>query len=373
MRRGEMANLGEVPFRRYYGSIDGTPLFVMLAGAYWERTGDLDFIRSLWPNIEAALAWMDHYGDRDGDGFLEYQRAGGGLSNQGWKDSHDSVFHADGRLAEPPVALCEVQAYAYAARLHAAAMAQALGETMRAATLLGEAVLLRERFESAFWCEEIDSYAIALDGKKEPCRVRSSNAGHTLLCGIAGDQRAARIAETLMRPNSFNGWGIRTIPSSEARYNPISYHNGSVWPHDNAIIAMGFARYGHTERLHRVLDGLFEAASFIDLYRLPELFCGFPRRERIGPTLYPVACNPQAWASAAVLGLLGACLGIAFDAKNKQVRLRHPSLPAALNELHLHGLRLGDAEIDLLFRRHVNDVAINVTRRTAGVEVIISS
>jgi glycogen debranching enzyme len=372
-RKGEMANLGEVPFSRYYGSIDGTPLFVMLAGAYWERTGDLDFIRSIWPNIEAALGWMDRDGDRDGDGFLEYQRADKGLVNQGWKDSNDSVFHADGSLASPPVALCEVQAYAYAARLGAASLAQALGQMMRAATLLGEAVLLRERFEAAYWCDEIDSYALALDGLKQPCRVRSSNTGHALFCGIASEARAARIAEALMRPESFSGWGVRTIPTSEARYNPISYHNGSIWPHDNGLIGMGLGRYGHKDALHHILNGLFDAAKFIDLYRLPELFCGFVRRDGMGPTLYPVACIPQAWASATVLGLIGACLGISFDAKARQVRFRRPSLPEQINELHLRGLRLGDASVDLLFRRHANDVAVNVVRREGDIEVIVSS
>jgi glycogen debranching enzyme len=372
-RKGEMANLGEVPFARYYGSVDGTPLFVMLAGAYWERTGDTLFIRQIWPNIEAALRWMDEYGDRDGDGFLEYQRAGGGgLVNQGWKDSQDSVFHADGRMVEPPVALCEVQAYAYAARLGAATLARALGHAMRAATLLAEAVQLRERFSAAFWCEEIGTYAIALDGKKQPCRVRSSNAGHALFCGIADEAQAARVAETLMAPSSFTGWGVRTVATSEARFNPISYHNGSVWPHDNAIIGMGLGRYGHTEALHRILSGLFDAAASIDLYRLPELFCGFARRAGLGPTLYPVACIPQAWASATVLGLLGASLGIACDAERKQLRLRRPSLPASVDELHLRGLRLNEASIDLTFRRHAGDVATTVNRRDGVVEVVVT-
>ncbi len=372
-RKGEMANLGEVPFSRYYGSIDGTPLFVVLAGAYYERTGDLAFIRSIWPNIEAALHWMERYGDRDGDGFIEYQRADKGLVNQGWKDSQDSIFHADGTLAKAPIALCEVQGYAYAARLHAAALANALGEKMRAAALLGEAVLLREHFAKAFWCEEIGTFALALDGEKKPCQVRSSNAGHALFCGIAGEGHARRVAETLMSSGSFSGWGVRTVASSEARYNPISYHDGSIWPHDNALIGMGLGRYGQKDALHRILNGLFDAAIFIDQYRLPELFCGFVRRQGMGPTLYPVACIPQAWSSATVLGLLGACLGVSFDAGEKQIRFHHPTLPESLDVLKLRGLRLGDASVDLTFRRHRTDVSMNVVSRKGDVEVIVSS
>ncbi len=373
-RKGEMANLGEVPFARYYGSIDGTLLFIMLAGAYWERTDDLAFIRTIWPNILAALDWMERYGDRDGDGFIEYGRdSENGLRNQGWKDSEDSIFHADGRLAETPIALCEVQAYAYAARLHAAALAQALGEPQRAAALLGEAVLLRRRFAAAFWCEELGTYALALDGAKRPCRVRSSNAGHALFCGIAADEHARRVAATLMADPSFSGWGVRTIATGESRYNPMSYHNGSVWPHDNGIIGAGLARYGHRDGLHSILAGMFAASVFLDQHRLPELFCGFPRRPGMGPVAYPVACIPQAWSSATVLGLLGAGLGISFEPRARQIRFRRPSLPAGVSELHLRRLRLGDASVDLLFRQHTTDVAMNVIRREGEIEVTLTS
>ncbi len=247
-RNGEMAALGEVPFGRYYGSIDATPLFVMLAGQYYARTGDLAFVQALWPNIEAALVWMTVHGDRDGDGFIEYDRSSAnGLVNQGWKDSGDAIFHADGGPAEAPIALAEVQAYAYAAYLGAAELARALDKRRRAEELAVAARQLKERFEAAFWLEDLGTYALALDGAKRPCRVRSSNAGQVLATGIASPERAARIAETLMAPGSFSGWGIRTIAEGEARYNPMSYHNGSVWPHDNALIALGFAHYGLTE------------------------------------------------------------------------------------------------------------------------------
>ena len=244
---------------------------------------------------------------------------------------------------------------------------------MHAAELEVGAAELRERFEAAFWCEDIGTYALALDGAKRPCRVRSSNAGHALFCDIAGEEHARRVAETLMSPGSFSGWGVRTVASSEARYNPISYHDGSVWPHDNALIGMGLGRYGHKDALHRILTGMFEAAVFIDQYRLPELFCGFVKRPGMGPTLYPVACIPQAWASATVLGLLGACLGIKFDVAGKTIRFHHPTLPEAINRLDLSGLRLGDATVDLRFRRYATDVSMNVLRREGNLEVIVSS
>ena len=319
MRSGEMARLGEVPFAFYYGSVDSTPLFVMLAGLYYERTRDLATISQLWPNIEAALHWIDAYGDRDGDGFVEYQGGETGLTNQGWKDSADSVFHADGSNAEAPIALCEVQGYVYAAKRLAAKMAAARGLAKRAGELEREAENLRIRFEEAFWCPDIGTYALALDGRKRPCRVRSSNAGHLLFAGIVAQERAAAVAEQLLGPTFFTGWGIRTIASSEARYNPMSYHNGSVWPHDNALIGLGFARYGLRQQAQRVLTGLYGSSRYMDLRRPPELFCGLRRTPGKGPTLYPVACSPQAWASAAPLALLQACLGLDFDFQAEQV------------------------------------------------------
>src|SRR5690606_31828276 len=268
MREGEMALLGEVPFRRYYGSVDSTPLFVAVAGAYYERTGDLDTIRAIWPNIKAALAWVDRYGDRDGDGFVEYgRRSEQGLANQGWKDSADSVFHADGRLAQGPIALVEVQAYVYAAKRAAAAIARALGEHGYGVALDTQAEALRVQFEAAFWDEELGTYVVALDGDKRPCRVRTSNAGHTLLSGIADPERARRVAAGLLSNAFYCGWGIRTVAAGEALYNPMSYHNGSVWPHDNALIAMGLARYRLNDAILRIMDGLFAAATHMDLRR----------------------------------------------------------------------------------------------------------
>ena len=372
-RKGEMAALGEVPFARYYGSIDATPLFVMLAAAYYARTSDLGLIRALWPHIEAALVWIGEYGDLDGDGFLEYDRKSvNGLINQGWKDSRDSVFHSDGHLAEAPIALAEVQAYAFAAYRGAAELAKALGLAARASECTAAAERLQQSFEAKFWLEDLGIYALALDRNKQPCRVRASNAGHVLLAGLAAPERAARVADTLMTPEFFSGWGVRTIAQGSARYNPISYHNGSIWPHDNALIAMGFARYGLRAPLVQLLSGLFDAALFLDLRRLPELFCGFARRPGMGPTGYPVACLPQAWSSAAVLAILGAALGISFDLSARQIRFTRPVLPPWLEELRLTNLRLGDASADLLLQRSHNDVALHVLRRDGEIDVVLT-
>ncbi|MFC7333895.1 glycogen debranching N-terminal domain-containing protein [Rhodocista pekingensis] len=371
-RGGEMAALGEVPFGRYYGSADATPLFVMLAGAYFARTGNAVSLRPLWPHLKAALAWLDGPGDRDGDGFVEYgRRTDGGLANQGWKDSHDSIFHACGTLARGPIALCEVQAYAFAAKQAGAILARAFGEPELAVRLDDSAEALRVRFEAAFWCEDLGTYALALDGDKRPCRVRSSNAGHALLAGIASPERAARVADTLMSRGSFSGWGIRTLAAGEVRYNPMSYHNGSVWPHDNALVALGFARYGFHDRASRVLEAIAGAAGFIDLRRLPELFCGFPRRPGLGPTPYPVACSPQAWAAAAPLGLLQACLGLRFDPAGRAVRVGRPVLPPSVGEVAIRGLAVGGGSVDLRFTRLGDDVDVSVGRRNGGARLDI--
>ncbi len=374
VRHGEMAILREVPFRHYYGSVDSTPLFVMLAGAYVERTGDLATAAALWPHIQAALAWIDTYGDRDGDGFVEYHRqTKEGLANQGWKDSYDSIFHADGSLAEGPIALCEVQGYAYAARRAAADVARRLGHHAEAGTLDATAAALRERFEAAFWCEEIGTYAIALDGAKRPCRVRASNAGHLLLAGIASTPHGRRVADGLMGASFFSGWGIRTIAQGEARYNPMSYHNGSVWPHDNALIAMGLARHGCKAEAARLFDALFGACQTLELRRLPELFCGLPRRRAQGPTAYPVACSPQAWAATALPAMLAACLGLAFDPERREVRFDRPVLPECLPEVTLHNLSAGDARVSVRLRRTGSEVALNVLSRTGDAHVTMTT
>lgn len=363
MRGGEMAALGEVPFAHYYGSVDSTPLFLVLLGRYIDRTGDMDTLRELWPAAERALQWIDGPGDPDGDGFLEYQRAmEDGLANQCWKDSFDSVFHSDGRLAEGPLALCEVQGYVYEAKRRTARCARLLGHYDRSQQLNAEAEQLAERFEQRFWLPELDTFALALDGQKEPCRVRSSNAGQLLFSGIVRPDKGVIVASELMRPRFFSGWGIRTIANDEARYNPMSYHNGSIWPHDNAMIASGLARYGARDEMERVFSGMMEAAGYMELRRLPELFCGFQRAKGRGPTLYPVACAPQAWASGAPFALLEAALGFEFDPATREIRMRDPRLPDFLDEITIRNLRLRGASVDFIVRRHGSDVSVRPLR-----------
>ena len=344
MRDGEMAALGEIPFGRYYGTADATPLFVMLAHAYFERTGDLRFIERLWPHVLAALDWMDRYGDADGDGFIEYARCSDtGLVQQGWKDSWDSVFHADGSLAEPPIALCEIQGYAYAAWNGAAALAVARGDHDQAERWRRRATTLQSQFERAFWCDDLGSYALALDAHKQPCRVRTSNPGHCLLTGIVTRTHARPMADALMAEASFGGWGVRTVAAGMARYNPMSYHNGSVWPHDNAICAAGLARYGFIEEAHRIIRAQLDVAAAYH-GRLPELFAGFHRLQLGSPASYPTSCSPQAWAAASPLLWLRTVLGLNPWAPHNQLWV-FPELPAPIDYLRAEGIAIAGRHV----------------------------
>ena len=371
-RQGEMASRFEIPFGLYYGSVDATPLFVVLAGLYWRRTGDTALIKKLWKNIEAALDWMKIYGDADADGFLEYIPHAMGLRNQGWKDSQDSVFHRDGRLAEGPIALCEVQAYLYAAKKEAAGLSRLLGKDELAASLRTEAEELKKKFNEVFWDEDLGTYVLALDGNKKPCRVVSSNAGHALFSGIADPEKALRVAESLLSEDVFSGWGIRTIGAKERRYNPMSYHNGSVWPHDNAMTAYGLAAYGFTGHFNRVFGGIFDAALRSDLQRLPELFCGFHRRNGVAPTQYPIACSPQTWASGSLIFMLQASLGIYFEADKKMVIFKRPELPNFLTSVYLRNLQAGPRRsVDLLISRYGEDVTVEALRKPEDVHLLI--
>lgn len=296
-----------------------------------------------------------------------------GLANQGWKDSHDSVFHADGSLARGPIAMVEVQAYVYGAWRAAAAIAKTLGYTENATAWHGQAEALRERFDRVFFDEALGTYVLALDGDKMPCRVLASNAGHALLTGIAYPERAKTVAVRLMGSTFFSGWGVRTIASTEARYNPMSYHNGSVWPHDNALIAAGLARYGLRREAARIFEGLYAASTYIDLRRLPELFCGFPRQRSQGPTFYPVACTPQAWAATAPLSFVQSCLGLSFDVEALQVTLDRPVLPKFLDEIVVRRLTVGDGSVDIALRRFGSEVVVNVLSREGVVRVAVTS
>lgn len=371
-RHGEMAALGEIPFRRYYGSVDSTPLFVILAGALFRRTGDLDFIRALWPHIELALSWIDVYGDQDSDGFVEYRRRSEkGLVQQGWKDSSDSVFHADGTLAEPPIALCEVQAYVYGAKIAAALLADAMGDKPRADSLHTQAASLKKNFEATFWCEELSTYALALDRHKAPCRVRTSNAGHCLYTKIAEPVHASKVAATLLSEESFSGWGVRTVSSNEKMYNPISYHNGSVWPHDTAILSAGLAQYGMTNQAAYLFDSLFEASAFFEMNRLPELLCGLHRRSGEGPTAYPVACSPQAWSAGAAFMLLKASLGLFINFGKREIVFHRPKLPKSANWLHIDGFTLGDSKADLLLKRVNGRIRVEISDQVGELDVTV--
>jgi len=360
-RNGEMVALNEVPFKRYYGTIDATPLYILLAGEYYQRTADTETIKQIWPNICAALEWIDTYGDQDGDGFVEYHhKAENGLTNQGWKDSYDSISYANGNLAKPPIALCEVQGYVYTAKLHAAKLAKLLGDKPLAERLETESKQLRKAFNEAFWNDGINSFVLALDGDKKPCNVKSSNAGQVLFTGIAYPHRAAKLVKTLMRPELFCGWGIRTLATDEARYNPMSYHNGSVWPHDVSLIAEGFAQYGFIKEAAQLTTGLFDASLFIPLQRLPELFCGFDRRKGEGPTAYPVACSPQAWSVSSVFLLLKALLRIRIVPSQKSIYFDNPYLPTYLDWIRIKDLSVDSLKVNLEILRNKDKNHVSV-------------
>ncbi|MBI1685379.1 amylo-alpha-1,6-glucosidase [Caulobacter hibisci] len=363
-RKGEMTALGELPFGRYYGGVDTTPLFVALACAYAERTGDLAFIDSLWTRLQAAIGWIEHFGDSDGDGLIDYARgADTGLSNQNWKDSEDSVFHADGKFPDGPIAVVEVQGYAFAAFKGMADLARRRGETDLAERWSAKAEHLRTMVEERFWMEDKGFYAMAIDGHGQPCRVRGSNPGHLLFCGLPSPERAAKVAETLLSNVFHNGFGVRTLAEGEPRFNPMSYHNGSVWPHDTAICAMGLARYGHRDGVVRMTSGLFETAAHYEM-RLPELFCGFPRQPGEPPVAYPVACLPQAWAAGSAFMMLQACLGITVDGWAGEIRIQEPRLPIGIDSLSIENLGVGERLTDLSFEHVGRHVTVQGGRRS---------
>jgi glycogen debranching enzyme len=367
-RRGEMANLGEVPFARYYGGVDTTPLFVALAGAYAERTGDMALIDQLWPALEAAVGWIEHYGDTDGDGLIDYARgAESGLANQGWKDSQDSVFHTDGRFATGPIALVEVQGYAFAAYRAMAALCRLRGVEHAAPGWTAKAEHIRETVERRFWMEKEGFYAIAVDGDGELCRVLSSNPSHLLFTGLAAPQRARKVTERLLSRPFSSGWGVRTLAVGEARFNPMSYHNGSVWPHDTAIATLGLSHYGERDGVVALMAAMFETADGFEM-RLPELFCGFLRNPGEPPVAYPVACLPQAWAAGSVFMMLQACLGLTVAAD--QVTIVDPRLPIGIDRLWIDRLQVGEHVISLAFERLHDRIMVEANAPEGLVRVL---
>jgi glycogen debranching enzyme len=372
IRRGELAGAGVVPHTRYYGSADATPLFLVLYAQYFRWTGDIAFARELLPNVRAALNWIDQWGDRDGDSFVEYEcRSPGGLRNQGWKDSWDSIVHADGHLAEPPIALVEVQAYVYLAKQRVSEVLDVLGDHDTASRLRQEAATLKARFNQAFWMEDERYYCAALDGDKRQVRTVMSNPGHGLYCDIIDQDKAEHVARRLLQPDMFSGWGIRTMSKSAAAYNPMSYHNGSVWPHDNALIAAGLKRYGFIKATNRVVTAIFDAAIHADYMRLPELFCGFTRRTPNQPVGYPVACSPQAWAAGAPLLMLQAVLGVSARAQENMLTVNKPHLPPWLNQVELRNLRVGKSTISMVFHRDEEMTAFSLIDRKGDLRVVM--
>jgi glycogen debranching enzyme len=372
MRACEMANTSEVPFGRYYGSIDSTPLFGWLLGRYVAATGDIKLAEELWPNVERALGWIGNYGDRDGDGYVEYLReTPRGLANQGWKDSLDSISHSDGTLAKAPIALAEVQGYVYAAYSSLAEVAGRLNRHDLRDHLREEARTLKANFERDFWLKKETMLALALDGDKRQCAVMASNGAHCLAAGLLDGDRAAALSERLLAEDMFSGWGVRTLSSSERRYNPMSYHNGSVWPHDNAMAAWGLAAAGRNDGAVKIMTGLFDAAAGLNNESLPELFCGFSREPSLGPVPYPVACHPQAWSAASVFLLLQAILGIEVRGLERRVVMRSPMMPDWLEWIRFDDLRLGQSSLSFIARRSRHGASIEVLekRGPATVEV----
>ena len=372
LRIGEMAGAGELPHTPYYGSVDSTPLWLILLGATFDWTGDRALVDRLWPNVMAALNWIDHYGDLDGDGFVEYKRRSErGLLNQGWKDSSDAIRDRAGRGPTQPVALAEVQGYVFDAKRRIAALAAVRGEDDLARRLSAEAEALRARFEEAFWVEDQRYYAMALDGEKRRLDAIGSNAGQCLWTGIASPARARDVADRLMGPAMFSGWGIRTYAEDQPGYNPIGYHTGSVWPHDTSLIAAGLKGYGFDEESNRLVGHVFQAAQHFEDYRLPELFCGFDRDQSSLPVPYPVACSPQAWAAGASFLFLETMLGLRAHAGQGELELRHPNLPDWIGRVTLNNLRVGDASVDLLFHRWRGTTSAEVLRKVGDLSVTI--
>ena len=370
-RVGEMAHLGEIPHTPYYGTVDATPLWLVLVGRHATWSGETRLFKELRPQIEAALNWIEQYGNVDGDGYIKYAcKIEKGLANQGWKDSGDGIVNADGSLAEPPIALVEVQGYVYQAKIEMAALFRRVGEEERASILEEQAERLRERFDHDFWVDD-GYYALALQQHNRKVAVLSSNAGHALWSGIAQPERAGKIAEWLLSDEMFNGWGVRTLTSAALRYNPLGYHLGTVWPHDNSLIAVGFKRYGFDREALKIMSGLIEAAVHFQSYRLPELFGGFAQQDYGIPVSYPVACQPQAWSAGAVPYLLTSALGLEGDGFESKLRIVRPMLPENVNQVEVHGLRVGQGSVDLRFTRAGDHVAAKVQQLKGKMEVIL--
>ncbi len=373
LRFDELSCAGELPYAPYYGSVDSTPLFLLLVAEYYDWTGDLRLVRELLPSIRAALRWMELFADPMGDGYLSYEkRSARGLVNQGWKDSWDAVVHANGMLAQPPIALAEVQGYAYAARRRLAPVLERLGDTKLAARLRREAKRLYQRFNTDFWMPSQRFYAMALDGNRQHVASTTTNPAHCLWTGLIDPERSTDVVSRLLANDMFSGWGLRTLSGGSPRFNPLGYHLGSVWPHDNSVAAMGFKMYGYADELNEVATALFDACTSFPYFRLPELFGGETRSAHNAPVPYPVACRPQAWAAGAFPLMTQAMLGLKPEAPEKRLRIVDPKLPYWLNSVSVRGLRIGQGEVALHFRREGNQTRVEIQEATGGIDVFIS-
>jgi glycogen debranching enzyme len=351
IRQGELAHFHKVPHTPYYGTADATPLFLIVLHETWKWLGDKELLQEYRETALHCLEWIDRYGDLDGDGFQEYKtRSKLGIENQGWKDSGDAIVYPDGSQIEAPKALCELQGYVFDAWMRMAEVFEALGEQERAIELRTKAAQLQVRFEERFWCEEIGYYAFTLDRDKKPVPTIASNAGHCLCSGIISRDRASRVIKKLLEPDMWSGWGIRTLSANNPAYNPFSYHRGSIWPHDNGFIAMGFKRYGFVDEVARLARSISEAASYFASYRLPELYAGIESLPGAFPVPYIEANVPQAWAAGSVFHLLQAILGLQADAPNNCLYV-DPCLPYWIPDLTLHSLEIGNARVELHFWR----------------------
>ncbi|NNV05111.1 amylo-alpha-1,6-glucosidase [Geobacillus sp. C56-T2] len=370
IRFGELANTNQIPFTPYYGTIDATPLFLVLLAEYVKWTGDFALVDQLREPIDAALAWIDQYGDRDGDLFVEYhQQSSKGIANQGWKDSGDSIVHQNGEYARSPIALVEVQGYVYHAKTALADIFDHLGETERARELRRQSEALKAKFEERFWMEDVQFYAIALDENKEQVKTVTSNPGHVLMSGMLADERAEAVVRTLLSAKMFSGYGIRTMGEGEAAYNPMSYHNGSVWPHDNSLILLGLSKMGKRLEAKAVIEGLIEAANYFEYDRLPELFCGYSRLAG-KPVRYPVACSPQAWAAGTPLVFIQALLGLFPNALEKKIYLS-PMLLDTMNVLRVENIPMGGGRLSLTVMRGPETFDVQIDENTTGWDVVI--
>jgi glycogen debranching enzyme len=369
IRFGELAHFKRIPHTPYYGTADATPLFLIVLHEAWKWLGDIGIGREYRDVAVRCLDWIDRYGDLDGDGFQEYRtRSSAGYEDMGWKDAGDAVVYPDGRPVRQPKALCELQGYVFDAWMRMGELFDALGEADRARELRRRAADLQERFEERFWCEDIGFYAYALDPDKQPVRTITSNAGHCLWSGLIRPDRAARVVERMLQPDMWSGWGVRTLSERNPAHNPISYQRGSVWPHDNGIIALGFKRYGFAKEAARIARDISEAASYFVSYRLPELYAGFERRPGTFPVLYPGANVPQAWAAGSVFHLLQAILGLQADAPNGRLYV-DPVLPPWLPNVTLSGLRIGAAAVTLRFWREGEDTRWEPTDVQGQIEI----